>query len=353
MRLTKLDGLRGIFSLMVLIYHYPKDFLPDYFYNFFIFRQSYVFVDFFFVLSGFVIAYNYNSLNSYKGLWIYLKKRFIRLYPLLLFTVSIYFLFRVLTMYLFPDLLDSDNSLDSMLMKTVDSLLFTNSTPILGSSSGMNTPSWSISSEMISYIVFGLITIFCNAKTRRIIFFITIILASTFLLKHGTLFKIGDYGFLRGMVSFLLGYFVWELSLIKKKTIGYVEYIVPIILVMAFYGLSESRNSSLSIFFDVTIPLTFAFLILVFLWSNGPLSKMLNSKKTQFLGKISYSLYLNHYLLVLVVPRLSFRFLNMPNNDYAYLFVFLLTIIVCIVYSYFTYIFIEQKGSKLLKRFFL
>ena len=59
MRINKLDGLRGIFSIMIVLLNYPQEFIPDWFtYNFFIF-ESYVFVDFFFVLSGFVISYNY------------------------------------------------------------------------------------------------------------------------------------------------------------------------------------------------------------------------------------------------------------------------------------------------------
>ena len=61
MRITKLDGLRGIFSIMVVIYHYPQEFIPHFIHNFFIVAKSHLFVDFFFVLSGFVIAYNYNN----------------------------------------------------------------------------------------------------------------------------------------------------------------------------------------------------------------------------------------------------------------------------------------------------
>ncbi|MBS1732124.1 MAG: acyltransferase, partial [Bacteroidetes bacterium] len=56
-RLDQLDGLRGLFCLMVILTHFPfKDSLPV---SNFIVRQGYLFVDFFFVLSGFVIAFNY------------------------------------------------------------------------------------------------------------------------------------------------------------------------------------------------------------------------------------------------------------------------------------------------------
>ena len=56
-RITQLDGLRGMAAIMVLALHFP---LTDSFMtgNFFV-RQSWLFVDFFFVLSGFIIAKNY------------------------------------------------------------------------------------------------------------------------------------------------------------------------------------------------------------------------------------------------------------------------------------------------------
>ena len=79
MRITKLDGLRGICSLMVVFYHYGETLIPDFIFNNFIIRQSWSFVDFFFVLSGFVIVYNYKNLCNVHDFWLYLKKRFIRL----------------------------------------------------------------------------------------------------------------------------------------------------------------------------------------------------------------------------------------------------------------------------------
>ncbi len=47
MRINKLDGLRGIFSLMVVLFHYRSEYIPDFIHNNFIIRQSGYFVDFF------------------------------------------------------------------------------------------------------------------------------------------------------------------------------------------------------------------------------------------------------------------------------------------------------------------
>ena len=91
MRIEKLDGLRGIFSMMLVFYHYPQEYLPAFIFNNFLLRESYTFVDFFFVLSGFVISYNYSTISNSADFFIYLKKRFIRLFPLLIYTSLVYF----------------------------------------------------------------------------------------------------------------------------------------------------------------------------------------------------------------------------------------------------------------------
>ena len=169
MRIKKLDGLRGICSLMLVIYHYSQDFLPNYIYNFFIIRQSHTFVDFFFVLIGFVIAHNYNSLENFKDLWTYLKKRFIRLYPLLLHGQHLLLVAMIISNNFLTKYIDEGSSLMEQIFTALDSLTFLNSTPLLGDSLGMNHPSWSISAEMISYIIFGLFSVIL-IKTAKLFY---------------------------------------------------------------------------------------------------------------------------------------------------------------------------------------
>ena len=149
-RITKLDGLRGVFSLMVLFFHYRENMLPDMIYNNFFIRESYLFVDFFFVLSGYVIALNYHNLSDFTSLKTYLRKRFLRLYPLLLFTTLIAFGFSFasyVTIIINPNLLETLSvNMKEEFFYFLDTILLTNSTPILGPTAEMNTPSWSISS---------------------------------------------------------------------------------------------------------------------------------------------------------------------------------------------------------------
>ena len=74
MRIQKLDSLRGIFSLMIVYHHYDPRIIPKILADNFIKHESYIFVDFFFVLSGFVISLNYNKINTKNNLFFFLKK---------------------------------------------------------------------------------------------------------------------------------------------------------------------------------------------------------------------------------------------------------------------------------------
>ncbi|UYQ91466.1 acyltransferase [Chitinophaga horti] len=77
-----LDGLRGIAAIAVVIFHFMEIAVPDY-NNSFI-AHAYLSVDFFFCLSGFVIAYAYDDRLQKIGTMAFLKLRLIRLHPLVI-----------------------------------------------------------------------------------------------------------------------------------------------------------------------------------------------------------------------------------------------------------------------------
>lgn len=88
-RYDLLDGLRGVAALMVIIYHCFECFPADTW----IIGHGYLAVDFFFILSGFVIGYAYDDrwrcAPSEKGMTPggFFKRRLIRLHPMVVFGV--------------------------------------------------------------------------------------------------------------------------------------------------------------------------------------------------------------------------------------------------------------------------
>ncbi|WP_163323675.1 acyltransferase family protein [Draconibacterium mangrovi] len=351
MRITKLDGLRGIFCLMIILFHYKEDFLPSYLYNNFFIRESYLAVDFFFVLSGFVISYNYNTIKTIGEFITYIKKRFIRLYPLLLFSTTAFFLTDLFFNYFLPTYISTVEPFYALFKKYLDTIAFTNSTPILGNTFGMNPPSWSISAEMISYIIFGFSMVFIPKKYTRPFLMTIIILSAVFLIINGWLFEIkGDLSFLRGFISFNIGYFVWLFSLKKFKINNSLEFILPILFLFLLFISFNVTGLSKNIVSYAIIPLYFGFSVLTFLKTDGVLSKLLESKPLKFLGDISYSIYLNHFIILILVPEGIVTFLGLSKTNFHLILIFIISVTLIILYSFFTYKVVESRGASYLKK---
>ncbi len=347
MRITKLDGLRGLFSFMIIFYHYDKRLLPEFISENFMKNGAWIFVEFFFVLSGYVISYNYDLLSTKKEFWVYLKKRFIRLYPLLLFTVTLYFIFELLGNTVFSGFINTPESVPSLLLATIDSLLFTNSTPIFGNTDGgMNSPSWSISAEMISYILFGLVTIYLSKKHKTIFYAILITISLAIILK----FKPPvNYFFLRAFVSFSLGYLLFRASKLEIQFKNWMEYLIPVSLLAVLYMIQENTFGSAHFNGNFTINLIFFLSILILLKTNGHITKVLDSRFIQFLGKISYSVYLNHLLWITIIPRFFFDILKVEQNSFTEVGVLLFSCVFVLGFSSLTYTYVELKGGAFLK----
>ncbi len=79
-RYAILDGLRGVAALVVILFHGFETYIP--FFGTQHINHGYLAVDFFFVLSGFVIEYAYDDRWDRMSTWSFFKRRLIRLHPM-------------------------------------------------------------------------------------------------------------------------------------------------------------------------------------------------------------------------------------------------------------------------------
>ena len=341
-RIHKLDGLRGLFALFVVLFHFNINNAPSALVNNFFVRTSFIFVDFFFILSGYVITLTYHEkINTGKAFFQFLLKRFIRLYPLLLFSTLMYWYF------VHPFF----NQLNIKL--ALDTLFLTNSTPIFGSAIGMNYPSWSISSEMISYIAFGICSLIAIHKKKT--YLITAITIGCFavLAYQQNYFQTGSFGFIRGLACFNLGYIIYVLANRKINISKYYEWLIPLAVLFIMFLLyhSSTINPTLSLLIQFLIPIVFACSIFMLINTNGFISKLLATTPLQFLGKISYSVYLNQALVIgFMIPKL-FKWIKLPNGDFKKIICVLIVLAILVVYSWLTHFFIEQQLGKRIAKF--
>ncbi|MCF2444573.1 acyltransferase [Dyadobacter sp. CY345] len=342
-RVEQLDGLRGIFSILVIAHHHNA-FRDSIFYNNFFVINSSLFVDFFFVLSGFVIAMNYiEKIQTGEDFSTFIKKRFIRLYPLLFYTEVLFIIANLIgDQSALKNV--SDLELSYYLQAGFDTLTFMGSTPVFGDWMGINYPAWSISSEMISYIVFGLVLLIVPAKKYWAFVFLSV-LCVAFIIYKGEYMLVYDYGFIRGLLCFCMGIFTFAFLRDRKLHLNIFEIPFLIVLIAAMYMTHHFEWNLIKLIF----PILFSAGIIIFASSTGIITQLLSSKPFQYLGRISYSLYLNHAIVLIFVNICLFRVLKWTPTETHIFCSLIISISLTILYSHFTYEFIEKRFGKFLK----
>lgn len=344
--LTKFDGLRGFFCLLVLIQHYHIFNLPPYISDSNFRYLSFIFVDYFFVLSGFVISLNYQfKLNTFNNLKEYLLKRFLRLYPLLFYT-SIVYLF---LLFLFEGF--KNNYLTSFF----SDIFFTSSFGLIPDDASVNGITWSISSEIINYLLFGILfySVRKNSNRHLIILLVLFIILIYFKsLNEILFFSTHALGWLRGLLGFFIGYFSQFLHRICSKKLPHIfEYLFIIGLLYIFTFENYLTYPLNNLFLSIFILAYFGLGLFILANTNGILSKILESNLFSFIGKISYSIYLNHMLILNFVMKPILDKLRLEDNLLNQWSVLISTLLICIIYSNLTYSLIEMKFINYFRKF--
>ena len=353
-RIKTLDGLRGLFCILILFEHYSPSYIHPLIYEFPLIRHSYIVVDFFFVLSGYILSLKYsNAILNVKDLKEFYLKRIFRLYPLLFITSSIMLVIEIIVKFFFPLIKNDPNNLKEIFFRYLNDVLLINSTKILGEHA-MNIPSWSISAEFFCYIIFGALILIFKRKTKNVFLLFIAIISTLFLLYNNTAFPTFSYGFIRGIVSFSLGALVHEATSMnyKKQVNSKYQYLVLIVFMVSLILLGFRINLLRQII-GVFLPIFFSFSIYVLLNSNGFLTSFLNNKFINKIGEISFSVYLNHFVVVLILPRIIFEILKVPNIFIYQLTVFLISPIIVIILSIYTNRYIEVFVNNYLRKKYL
>ena len=160
-----------------------------------------------------------------------------------------------------------------------------------------------------------------------------------------------DYGFLRGIAGFTIGmivYTIYQWSSVRGKFQKDIHAVVAILLIV------------LALHFAISDPFTvvlFAGLVLFFALNNGRLHTVCNNRVMQYIGKISYSIYLMQIFLQepfskgLRLPNVVGFGRGKQNIDFApglgYCLIYLVILIAISSVTYYT---IEQPCRKWINR---
>jgi peptidoglycan/LPS O-acetylase OafA/YrhL len=347
--IKSLEGIRGIAALIVALYHLKIG--VD---HFSLIRNGYLFVDLFFVLSGFVMYASYaSSISTMADLRPFLVRRIGRLVPLLLFSTLFFVLVanaivvakRVALEAGYASVLHSPEQANFLIPAASEIIATLTLTHGMGVFDRLilNTPSWSISVEFYAYVLFAALCILLMAKARIAAFvafsaigFVVSVWASVSihdcLEQKGCLSLTYDFAFPRAVYAFFLGALVASFSGAAKRNFETLQ--LPALAVLTFLLLVVDAHPVVSFFF----PLVFAVLILSIGHDGGFISYFLKPRMLQILGQRSYSVYLMHMPLLLLFENLVKRVDGIALS----IAVLLLYVAVLVVVSGWTYRFIED-----------
>lgn len=359
-RFEVLDTWRGLSASFVALFHLQA---YSHFYEFSLLRHSYLFVDFFFVLSGFVITANYRArLLSGFSFWHFMLLRFGRLYPLH-FATLVAFIGLELARYKFQGLVGGEIGNKFSGSNSIEAII---TNVLLIQSLGVhnmltwNMPSWSVSTEFYTYVIFAFVLLLLRDRIYLFVAFVVVIAPIFLFVFVGHIDAQYDFGIIRCVLGFFIGLVCYDLYLIINQrsnlrtltsaTTASAE-VLCVGLVILFVCFCGDGPPSLA------APGVFGLTVLTFSFEGGFVSKILKTRPFVFLGTLSYSIYMVHmlvqigmrYALQLAESKSGIVLFNngrigaeMWQGDISYG----VTLGLVVGVSYFTYNIIEEPGRR-------
>jgi peptidoglycan/LPS O-acetylase OafA/YrhL len=368
-RFEALDGWRGVCACLVVMFHVHGHSPIN---SWGLIRNSYLFVDFFFVLSGFVIAWNYAArLNSWHAVRRFLALRVGRVYPLHLFMLLCLLGYEGLR---YMNGLGQASPYPTFSGSTAPAAFLSNVFLVhsLNMHDGLtwNGPSWSISTELWTYVVFALLSAWLGLRNWMLLL---AAVAGPLLLFHlsGTgMDTTYEWGLVRCLFGFTLGvaccrvHHHWPQPQHAAGTSAGLMTVLECLAMAVVVGFVAVAGTSVWSFFA---PFVFALAVLVFSHEGGLLSQVLRLPLLRWLGKLSYSIYLTHFFFVLVLPRIINRIVRqdlwmpmpLPTGQYVMAFgrnnlegtlFYGLVLAFTLAFSAFTYRWVETPGRDWTRR---
>jgi peptidoglycan/LPS O-acetylase OafA/YrhL len=355
-----IDFLRWFAAFGVVSYHYVVSFQiteikDNSFLNYLVLNHEYApnFVWLFWSISGFVFTNIYVSRNiTFKQFFV---ARIARLYPLHLLTLIIVGIIQIISLILFNHTqLNSDIDFYHFVLH-----LFFASDWGFQNNWSFNTPVWSVSIEFPIYFLFFISLVYL--KKFRFLFPIIIMIFFYYiftavinffheknLILFNTFQDIAFFHFVTCIFYFFMGSFIYSFFTKTKKfnKLGMVISLFVIIFCIYFLNLENNGAISLINFFPSTVLLFFS-LILFFAYFDDLFNKFF--KKNLSLGNTSYSIYLIHYpilLVMLIITENYFLDIEIFNN----FIVFLAFIVVLQIFSLISFKYLESPLRKIINK---
>jgi peptidoglycan/LPS O-acetylase OafA/YrhL len=310
-KITELESLRGLAALSVVLTHIPP-WNADFYENTFV-RNAGEMVEFFFVLSGFVIALTYGErIGKFSDAARFQFLRFSRLYPVHLLFLLVVAGFEVVKLLFVRDPVSAAFEPGfTGPREFVENLLLIQGLGFSVQPSSFNGPSWTISTEFYVYALFACVALFASA--RKSLIFVVLTVAAAILLIVDMPVLASHSRLILCICGFFCGCLVAEVSQrLKANAVVLPAFLAPMFLLalVAYLSISIHRTLWESI---VTFVVSAGIVLAV---ANGEDSRFkagLRCASLAWLGTISYSLYMAHYPVIHAFDVAMRRLVDLPK----------------------------------------
>lgn len=371
-RIDYLDGLRGIAALIVVIFHLLTDFYPAiivpvltlvhttdfemYLRNTplnILFDGPFA-VCIFFVLSGYVLTYKFFQKGDNDIIISAASRRYLRLVVLVLF--SILFAYIILSLNLFfnhqayiitgSDFLNGFYSFEPNIVEAIRQALWG---VFFDDSHTYNAVLWTMKTEFFgSMLVFAMAILFGKTQLRFVAYIVAI------------MFFINNYLF-----AFIIGMIIadfynsktTEKYRLKDDLPAFFLFIIGIVVGCYDDDYQNPIYTFLSFSFITSTELFYhilgAAIILLAILSSSSLKNIFSHKIMKFLGRISFSVYVLHQIIICSFSSLLFIIL-IPYLSYpiAFIIMAISTIVITISLAYLSSRYIDEPATKLSKKIY-
>lgn len=350
-----LDGMRGVAAIAVVLFHLFETYASSTRTQ--IINHGYLAVDFFFALSGFVIAYAYDDRWETMSTMQFFKRRIIRLQPMVVAGSAIgAMLFYLTGADVFPNVMTTPWYW-VLIAFVIGSLMIP--APISFDPRGwqetysLNGPAWSLMWEYIGNILYALLF----RHFRKWLLIICIALSGVLTINlclnldlFGCLDNRGEAVFTviggwsltvqqtfiaatRLLYPFLVGMLIYRMGWQLRASKGFWATSVALLIILAIPHLGGSGESRWINGAYCAVAILFAFPAIIAVGVGSELKGARTVALCRWLGAISYPLYITHYPWVYMQMSWARRNPDMPLGAHVIVFLGCFTMSILIAYA--------------------
>lgn len=305
-----LDGLRGVAAILVVAFHIFEAHAASHLSQ--IINHGYLAVDFFFLLSGFVIGYAYDDRWGKLTIGGFFKRRLVRLQPMVVMGSiigAICFYFQdsaiwpaihtvpvwkmLLIMLIGCTLIPVPTSMDIRGWEEMHPL---------------DGPGWSLFFEYIANILYALFI----RKFSKMALSILVVVSAAVLVQYAVTCENGDMtggwtinavqlriGFTRVMFPFFAGLLLSRTVKLTRISNSFLWCSILLFVFLSMPRLGGAAHFWINGLYE-SLTIIFIFPLIVYLGASGGLTGGLASRVCKFFGDISYPIYITHYPLIYI-----------------------------------------------------